>query len=61
MRRASLRRKLVVIAAGGCLWLSCPSGTGQFLGPIVQPILSQFFSELANALTDEIVGADQAP
>jgi hypothetical protein len=61
MRLAFIRKNLVAIAAGGCLWLSCPSGTGQFLGPIVQPVLTQFFSELANALTGQILGADQTP
>lgn len=53
-------RKWIFWAAPGCLlWLSCPTGTGQFLAPILQPVISQLLTEFASALTDELLGADE--
>jgi len=55
MRRRTLRKVIVWLAPGCMLWLSCPAGTGQFLAPIIQPILGQVLSDIATALTQTVV------
>lgn len=54
--RVVAKRMILILASGGLLGLSCPSGTGQFLAPIVQPILADSFSQIANQITDGILG-----
>ncbi len=61
MRKRNRRKAVLWLAPGCLLWLSCPSGTGQFLAPIVQPVLSQFLTDLAATLTDNLLGQSQAP
>lgn len=50
------KRLILILASGGLLGLSCPSGTGKFLAPIVQPVLADSFSQIANQITDGILG-----
>lgn len=61
MRRNTLRRWAVWLAPGCMLWLSCPSGTGQFLAPVIQPILGQVFSDIATAISQNIVDQIEMP
>lgn len=61
MRRPSLRKALIWLAPGCLLGLSCPSGTGAFLAPIVQPVIGQVLSEVADALTDNLLESIQTP
>jgi len=61
MRRNRLRKTLFWLAPGGVLWLSCPSGTAQFLAPIIQPILSQVLSDVATSLTDDLLNPSDQP
>ena len=55
MRYRRLRKTLLWMTPGLCLWLSCPSGFGRFLAPIVEPILQQALSEVTTALTDQLL------
>ena len=55
MRNRRLRNMLIWMAPGVCLWLSCPSGLGKFLVPIVQPVLGQAFADVTSALTDQLL------
>jgi len=55
MRKRAFRRILMWAAPGGLLWLSCPSGTLQFLAPVIQPIIGQVLSDVAATLTDELL------
>lgn len=55
MRRSSLRKVVFWLAPGCMLWLSCPSGTGPFLAPIIQPILGQALSDIVTAVTQNVV------
>ena len=55
MRRRKMRRLVLWLAPGGMLWLSCPGGTGQFLAPVIQPIVSQVLSDIAGAITQNIL------
>ena len=61
MRRNKLRKVMIWLAPGCLLWLSCPSGTGQFLAPIIQPVLGQVLSDVAAAFTDQLLGQIQNP
>lgn len=61
MRRRTVKKATLWLAPGCLLWLSCPSGTGQFLVPIVQPIIGQILSDVAFVLTDNIIGTLQTP
>ena len=55
MRKRTLRRILLWAAPGCLLWLSCPSGTLQFLAPVIQPIIGQVLSDVAASLTDQLL------
>ncbi len=61
MRHKSLRRWLIWMMPGCLLWQSCPSGTGPFLAATLQPVLAQVFSELAAALTDQLLAGTETP
>ncbi len=50
------KRIVLILASGGLLGLSCPAGTGKFLAPVVQPILADSFSQIANQITNSILG-----
>jgi hypothetical protein len=61
MRRRRMRRLMLWLAPGTMLWLSCPAGTGQFLAPVVQPIVSQVLSDIAGAITQNILDQLERP
>lgn len=61
MRRSSIRKAVCWLAPGCLLWLSCPSGTGPFLAPIIQPILGQVLSDIASAVTRNVLDQIESP
>lgn len=56
MRRKKLRKTLMWLAPGCMLWLSCPSGSAEYLAPIFQPIIGQVLSEVAATFTSQLLG-----
>lgn len=55
MRR--LRTALLVFASSGFLFLSCPSGTLEFLAPSIQPIVGDLLAQVADLLTEDLLGS----
>lgn len=61
MRSKRWRKVLLMMTPGVCLWLSCPSGVGQFLAPIIQPVIGQVFSDIATEFTSQLLGQTTTP
>ncbi len=59
MRRKRIKGTIQWLAPGCLLWLSCPSGTTEFLAPIVQPIVSGVLSQVTDVFTDRLLGSGE--
>jgi len=62
MRGRDRGKKLLclVFLAQTTLWgVACPSGTGQFLAPVLQPVVGGILQEFGNAFTTAVLGQQQ--